>query len=192
MPGTGQSKMAERVRAISALLAILAAIALIVVWFLSWTLLSHSDKYGRVNIPGETVLHLPAGEVQVSFRTLLATNGGNGALNLPPLSLGIHPAGGAGEDPAVKEDIGATKSVNGDAHARVWTVQVGSEGDYRVVADGQVGGYINPQLTFGSDTSVSGILIALGIATGALLALAIGAHLVVRRGRREAGGLALE
>jgi ABC-type nitrate/sulfonate/bicarbonate transport system permease component len=127
MPGTGQSKTAQRVRAISALLAVLAAIALIVVWFLSWTLLSHSDKYGRVNIPGETALH-----------------------------------------------------------------QVASDGDYRVVAAGQVGGYINPQLTFGSDTSVSGILIALGIATGALLALAIGAHLVVRRRRREAGALALE
>ena len=137
MPGTGQPRTAERVRTIAAVLAILfAALALVVVWFLSWTLLSHSDKYGRVSVPGEATLHLPAAELQVSFRTLLATNGGNGALNLPPLSLGIHPVGG-GEDPAVREDIGATKSVNGDAHARVWTVRIESEGDYRVVAGGR-------------------------------------------------------
>lgn len=75
---------------------------------------------------------------------------------------------------------------------RVWTVRIGSEGNYRVVAGGQVGGYIDPQLTFGSDTSVSGVLIALGVGTALLLALAIGAHLVVRRSRREAGAPALE
>lgn len=185
MLGTGQTQAAACVRTIAGLGAVLAAVALIVVWFLSWTLLSHSDKYGRVDVPGTAVLDLPAGELQVSFRTQLATNGGQGALNIPPLSLGIHPTAAGGEEPEVREDIGATNSVNGDAHARVWTVRVPSEGEYRVSAGGEVGGYINPQLTFGAASSVAGVLLALGIATAILLAIALGAHLFLRRARRE-------
>ncbi len=129
------------------------------------------------------MLDLPEGELEVSFRTLLATNNGGGAINLPPLSLGIRPAEGGGPDPKVEEDVGTTTSVNGDAHIRVWTVKIEEEGAYRVTAGGEVNGYIRPQLTFGSSDSVGGIMALLGIAIGALLATAIGAHLVVRRSR---------
>lgn len=166
-------------------LALLAVIGLIVLWFLSWTVLSHSDKYGRVDIPGSAVLRLPEGEVQVSFRTLLATNGGNGALNVPPLSLGVHPADGVGPDPEIRKDFGTTASVNGDAHVRVWTLQVDHEAPYRIIAGGQVGGYIRPQLTFGAPTSLGDTYLLFAIVIAVLSTTAIGAHLVVRRGRVE-------
>lgn len=172
---------AKRVRNAAGILAVLAAIAFVVVWFLSWTLLSDSDKYGRVDVPGHAVIHLPAGETEVSFRTLLATNGGNGGLRIPPLSLGIQPVAGGEPDPTVRQDYGPSTSVNGDIHARVWRVQIESEGDYGVAADGEVGGYIQPQLTFGSDSSVGGFLIALGIATAILVAITLAALVLARR-----------
>jgi hypothetical protein len=183
--GIDTATAAKRVRVVAGSLALLAVVGLIVVWFLSWTLLSHSDKYGRVDIPGSAVLRLPEGEVQVSFRTLLATNGGNGALNVPPLSLGVHPADGVGPDPEVSKDFGTTASVNGDAHVRIWTLQVDHEGPYRVVAGGQVGGYIRPQLTFGAPSSLGDTYLLFVIAIVVLSATAIGAHLVVRRSRTE-------
>ena len=102
MSGGDEARTAVLVRRAFALLAIAAAVGLLVVWILSWTLLSHSDRYGRVDIPGSAVLHLPQGEIEVAFRTLTpTTNGGGGALNVPPLSLGVHPANGKGPDPEV-------------------------------------------------------------------------------------------
>jgi hypothetical protein len=176
-------RAAALVRRIAGWLAVLGAIALLVTWILSLTALSNTDKYGRVDIPGQAVLSLPEGELEVSFRTLLATNNGGGAINLPPLSLGIRPAEGEGPDPEVEEDIGTTTSVNGDAHVRVWTVTIDEGGAYRVTAGGKVNGYIRPQLTLGASNSVNGIMALLGIAIAVLLATAIGAHLVVRRSR---------
>jgi hypothetical protein len=172
---------ARRARNTAGILAALTAIAFVVVWFLSWTLLSNSDKFGRVDVPGHAVIHLPAGETEVSFRTLLATNGGNGGLRIPPLSLGIDPVDDGADDPTLREDYGPSSSVNGDIHARVWRLQVESEGDYGVAADGEVGGYIQPQLTFGADSSVSGILIALAIATAVLVAIMLAALVIARR-----------
>lgn len=172
---------ARRVRNAAGVLAVLTAVAFVVVWFLSWTLLSESDKYGRVDVPGQAVVHLPAGETEVSFRTLLATNGGNGGLRIPPLSLGIRPVADGEPDPTVREDHGASSSVNGDIHARVWRVQVESEGDYSVTAGGEVNGYIQPQLTFGAGPSVSGVLIPLAIATALLLAIMLAALAIARR-----------
>lgn len=181
-----EAKTAVLVRRAFALLAIAAAVGLLVVWILSWTLLSHSDRYGRVDIPGSAVLHLPAGEIEVAFRTLTpTTNGSGGALNVPPLSLGVHPANGKGPDPEVEEDFGTTASVNGDAHVRVWTLRIEREGSYRVVSDGEVGGYIKPQLTFGDEDSVGDLLLWLAILAGAAFAAAVGAHLVLRRSRTE-------
>ena len=109
-------------------LAVVVALAFIVVWFLSWTVFSGSDKYGRMDIPGNAVIHLPAGETEVSFRTLLATNGGNGGLRVPPLSFAIRSAEGDLPDPTVRKDFGTTASVNGDIHVRVWRLKVESEG----------------------------------------------------------------
>ena len=58
--------MARRVRNIAGVLAAgVVALAFIVVWFLSWTVFSGSDKYGRMDIPGNAVIHLPAGETEV-------------------------------------------------------------------------------------------------------------------------------
>lgn len=103
---------------------------------------------------------------------------------MPPLKLGIDAPDGVA-DPVLTEVIGSTTSVNNDVRVRIWTAQIAQGGVYDVRADGQVGGYINPRLAFGKDSSpgwalwVSGGVIALG-----LLELAVAIMWWVRSGRR--------
>jgi hypothetical protein len=106
------------------------------------------DKYGRISIPGSGTVTLPEGDVEIHYATRLATNGSGGALNVPSLQFSMEAPDGA-RDPVVTEDIGGTVVVNTAAHVRVWRLQVTDTGDYAVTTDGDVGGFIDPQLTFG-------------------------------------------
>lgn len=106
------------------------------------------DAYGEVPIPGSASLHLPAGEVPVSFHTEVIGSPSGGGLPVPDLSLQINPPPGV-PDPVVTESTGITNTVNNDAHVRVWLVRVPVDGTYQINTDGQVGGFIRPSLAFG-------------------------------------------
>jgi hypothetical protein len=106
------------------------------------------DKYGRVDIPGSGTVTLPAGEVDIHYAVRLATNGSGGALTVPRLRFSMEAPEGA-RDPVVTEDGGGTVTVNSSSHVRVWKLQVADPGDYSVTTDGDVNGFIEPQLTFG-------------------------------------------
>jgi hypothetical protein len=112
-----------------------------------------SDKYGRIDVPGSGTVTLPTGEVEIHYAVRLATNGSGGALTVPSLSFTMEGPDGAREA-EVTEDIGGTVTVNSAAHVRVWKVQVQDAGDYSVTTDGDVGGFIAPQLTFGQRSPV--------------------------------------
>ena len=120
--------------------------------------------YGEIPIPGSGTIRLPSGEVLASFHV---TGYGGRGLTVPPLTMNITaPEGGA--DPEVTEDLGATVSVNDDAHRRVWVMQVPVEGLYRISVDGKVGGYVDPRLAFGSGagqrvTALLWVFVALSI-----------------------------
>lgn len=120
--------------------------------------------YGEIPIPGSGTIRLPSGEVLASFHV---TGYGGRGLTVPPLTMNITaPEGGA--DPEVTEDLGATVSVNDDAHRRVWVMQVPVEGLYRIRVDGKVGGYVDPRLAFGSGagqrvTALLWVFVALSI-----------------------------
>ena len=110
--------------------------------------------YGELPVPGSGEVHLPAGQVMISFHV----NGyGGRGLTLPKLSFDITPPPGV-PDPTVTEDFGPTVSVNDDAHRRVWFMQVPTEADYRVITDGRVSGFVNPRLAFGQTRAVEGPL----------------------------------
>ena len=111
------------------------------------------DKYGRVGIPGSGTVTLPAGEVEVHYAVRLATSGSDGGLTTPRLGFSMEAPEGA-RDPAVTEDRGGSVIVNSAAHVRVWKLQVQDAGDYSVTTDGDVGGFIEPQLTFGQRSPV--------------------------------------
>jgi len=63
------------------------------------------DAYGEVPIPGQGRVELPAGEVTVSFHTVLVGGGGAG-LPVPPLRYRMTGPGGV--DVQLVEDYGST------------------------------------------------------------------------------------
>jgi hypothetical protein len=141
-------RFGPRIAIIVAVLSIVAAgIGLIASLILNAFVLDEYDAYGEVPIPGSTSLHLPAGEVTVSFHTL-TTGRPTSGFPIPDLSFSISPPDGVAK-PDVTESVGGTTSVNSDVHVRVWTVQVPQEATYDIETDGNVSGYINPRLAFG-------------------------------------------
>ncbi len=105
------------------------------------------NAYGEVPIPGKASLHLPEGEVIITFHTVAIGNP-SGALPIPNLGMDLQGPDG-GHDPTVTESIGVTTTVNNDMRRRVWVAQVPAEGTYDVITDGNVSAFINPTLAFG-------------------------------------------
>ncbi|HEY3994677.1 MAG TPA: SHOCT domain-containing protein [Mycobacterium sp.] len=109
------------------------------------------DAYGEVPVPGSGSLHLPRGEVTISFHTVVI-GGTSTGLPVPPLGVTIVPPDGVAQ-PVLNENIGSTKTVNNDAHVRVWVARIAADGTYNVTTDGQVNGFIQPRLAFGHSSS---------------------------------------
>jgi hypothetical protein len=157
-----------RIAILSAILTlVIAGVGLIASLILNAFVLDDYDAYGEVSIPGSTSLHLPAGEVTVSFHTMVTGSPSSG-FPVPDLKFTITPPEGVAK-PQVTESIGGTTTVNSDTHVRVWVVQITEEGTYDIMTDGNVNGYISPRLAFGHGSSygwltwVFGGLLALGI-----------------------------
>lgn len=53
----------------------------------------------------------------------------------------------------VTESIGGTRTVNNDAHVRVWVAHIAAEGTYDITTEGQVNGFVRPRLAFGHNRS---------------------------------------
>jgi hypothetical protein len=132
-------------------ITVVAVGGFIVALVLNTFFLDKYDAYGEVPIPGSGSLYLPAGEVSVSFHTVVigSTNGG---LPVPSLGVTIAPPDGVAQ-PVATESVGSTTTVNNDAHIRVWVAQIPVSGTYNVTTDGQVNGYIDPRLAFGHKSS---------------------------------------
>jgi hypothetical protein len=153
----------RRLAKISLALAIVLMVGSVVGFVLTLTLnafvLDKFNAYGEVPIPGSSSVHLPAGEVTVSFHTVTIGRVSGGGLPVPQLGLDIDPPPGVAE-PTVTESYGGTTSINNDTHRRVWLVRVPADGDYKITTEGQVNGFINPQLAFGhGGTSSYGSLV---------------------------------
>lgn len=137
---------------VSVLTLVVSVVGFIVTLILNAFVLDEYDAYGEVPIPGSSSLHLPAGEVTVSFHTQVIGSTSGGGLPVPELKMRLLPPD-AVADPVVTENFGSTTTVNSDAHVRVWVVQIPADGTYGVKTDGQINGYINPSLAFGHDSS---------------------------------------
>jgi putative oligomerization/nucleic acid binding protein len=154
-------------------ISLAAAIVLMVVSVAGFTLtlilnafvLDKYNAYGEVPIPGSDSMHLPAGEVTVSFHAVVIGSPAGGGLPVPRLGVGIEPPAGVPE-PTVTESYGSTTTINNDAHVRVWVVQVPAEGTYNVKTEGQVSGYISPRLAFGHKTAYGSVVWAFVVLFG--------------------------
>lgn len=121
------------------------------------------NAYGEVPIPGTGKLHLPAGQITVSFHTVTVGSASGGGLPVPHLILDIDPPAGIA-DPKVTEDVGVSTSVNNDIHRRVWIAEIHNAGDYIITTSGDVNGFISPRMAFGHDSDASNAW--LGICAG--------------------------
>jgi hypothetical protein len=145
------SRVATVARTTAIVLMVGSIISFIATLFLGAFVLDKYNAYGEVPIPGTAKLHLPAGQVTVSFHTVTVGSSSGGGLPVPHLVLDIDaPAGVA--DPKVTEDVGGSTSVNNDIHRRVWVVEIPVEGDYIITTSGEINGFISPQMAFGHDS----------------------------------------
>jgi Short C-terminal domain len=157
--------------AAAGLILVVSVVGFIVSLVLNLFFLDKYNAYGEVPIPGSGSVHLPAGEATISLHVLVVN--GNGGLPVPPLGVTITPPDGVPQ-PVVTESIGSTTTVNNDAHIRVWNVRVPAEGTYNITTDGQVGGFINPRLAFGHQSSYGFLVWAfVGLFVAGLIDLAL-------------------
>ena len=163
-----RKRVGPRIAILSAVVAlVVGGVGLIAMLILNAFVLDEFDAYGEVAVPGSTSLHLPAGEVTVSFHTMVTGSPSSG-FPIPDLKFSITPQHG-GAKPEVTESVGGTTTVNSDTHVQVWLLQVPQEGTYDVVTDGNVNGYIDPRLAFGHGSSYGwltwlfGGILALGV-----------------------------
>jgi hypothetical protein len=141
-----------RIAVTGAILTLVAAVVgFIATMILNAFVLDAYDAYGELAIPGSTSLHLPAGEVTVSFHTAVTGSPSSG-FPIPDLKFNVTPPAGVPK-PKVTESIGGTTTVNSDTHVRVWVMRVAKEGTYDIETDGAVNGYISPRLAFGHGSS---------------------------------------
>jgi hypothetical protein len=163
---------------------VVAVVGFIVTMVLNAFVFDEYDAYGEVPIPGSSSLHLPAGEATISFHTQTIGSPSGGGLPVPNLGLTIVPPAGIPK-PEVTQNWGTTTTVNNDARVRVWVVQIPADGTYQITADGNVNGYINPQLAFGHDSSNATLVWAfVGLFVVGLLELTAAIIYAVRSGKR--------
>jgi hypothetical protein len=122
------------------------------------------DQYGRVDVPGTKVLHLPGGSVDVNAAVEIPGQGNaTGDLPLPSdLALTVAPVDGSGHV-GVRRDVGSSGNANDDSvntQRRVWKLDVPHDGDYSVTAGGDfLGDGVNPQFWFGHGPPIPGTLV---------------------------------
>jgi hypothetical protein len=150
MSSAGPAKFS---RTVAIWLMVVAVPGFIATLVLNAFFLDHYDTYGEVPVPGSASLHLPKGEVTISFHTVVMGGSNGGGLPVPPLGVTFGPPDGVAQ-PTVTENIGSTTTVNNDAHVRVWVAQVPADGTYNITTEGQVNGFIAPQLAFGHSSQV--------------------------------------
>jgi hypothetical protein len=146
--------------------------------------LSSYDAYGEVPIPGTGTLHLPRGQVTVSFHTQVNSPEGGITVSgndmpIPDLDLAITPPAGVAE-PTVTDHSSAATTDGDDAHQQVWVAQIPQTGDYTVTTNGKVSAFISPRLSFGH-TSPYGYLPWVFVGMFAVALLTLMASIVLSR-----------
>jgi hypothetical protein len=151
------------------------------------------NQYGRIDVPGHGVVHLPANTVEVAVAADIVGRG-NQTPDFPlpsDLALEVTPVSDSAQ-PTVEDALGRPSNAIADGAntlRRVWKVRVPEDGDYRVRARGSfLGAVANPQLWFGHGPPLPGELVpavAAGLAlVGGLLWFVVRPRL---RGRSARG-----
>jgi Short C-terminal domain len=165
---------------------VVAGVGFVVMLILNAFWFDEYDAYGEVSIPGKTSLQLPAGDVTVTFNTVLIGSSGNG-LPVPKLGYTITGPKGVGEL-TISEDYGTSTTVNNDARRRIGYLHVVEAGTYDIDVDGNVSAYLNPTLTFGHGSNYGRVPWILAAVFGVGLVDLIVARVWASRLRRRESG----
>src|SRR5258708_35961476 len=87
---------------------VIGGVGLIAMLILNAFVLDNYDAYGEVSIPGSTSLHLPTGEVTVSFHTAVTGSPSSG-FPIPDLKFNVTPPVGVPK-PEGTESIGGARA----------------------------------------------------------------------------------
>ena len=146
------------------------------------------NQYGRIEVPGHGVLHLPGGIVDVAVAADIVGRG-NETPDFPlpaDLALMVTPVSGSSH-PTVSDAPGDSSNAMADGANTlrpVWKVRVPLDGDYLVRARGSfAGAFVDPQLWFGHGPPLPGVLVP---AVAAAIALVAGVLWLVVRPRVRA------
>jgi hypothetical protein len=139
------------------------------------------DAYGEVSIPATRTLHLPAGDVTVSFHSTGIAH----TLSLPDdLEMTITPPSGVAEPTVTQDWRGNEANHNGDAHRSWRAAHIAQAGDYTIKTNGKVTDYDSPRVSFGHPSRywfVTWLFAGLSVVSGVAIRLTM-----VHRGTRSA------
>ena len=165
--------MRKRVGIALAVLLVASIVAFGVSWYLNVFVFDDYDAYGEVPIPGTRTLHLPQGDVKVTFHTEIAGSMEGGEVPTPQdLEVTIAPPSGVAQ-PEFTRKIGGTTGDNQDMRRPVGVARIPTAGDYTVTANGKANAFISPRLSFGHGSNyrfVPGFFLWLGVLSLAALA----------------------
>ncbi|MBX7431539.1 hypothetical protein JDV09_05380 [Mycobacterium sp. Y57] len=133
-------------------------VASLIGWLVAMGIDTHADDYrayGEIPVGRLAVVHLPAGDVNVSVHSRFSGHFvDSNNVPVPALSLAIEPPDGV-DRPRLDEYNGAGSGGEQDFRKQIWIARVPADGEYTVRfggdvrSDGSIGPLVNPQLAFG-------------------------------------------
>ena len=114
-----------------------------------------ADDYGKIPVPGETTVALPAGKLKLSYQESYKAGGTEDSIDFGvPSALQVAIASPTGEALDIKGPgfHGMGESLNtgsGWSRALIGTVQIARAGPYTVTARGDLPNAIEPQILIG-------------------------------------------
>jgi hypothetical protein len=114
-----------------------------------------ADDYGKIPVPGQTTVALPAGKLKVSYQESYKAGGTEDSIDFGvPAALQVTVESPSGEPVALKGPgfRGMGESLNtgsGWSRALIGTVQITQPGAYTVTAQGDLPNAIEPQVLIG-------------------------------------------
>jgi hypothetical protein len=145
----------KRIKIASLALLIVSAVGLFVSPFVNEYVFDEYDAYGEVPVPGSQTLHLPAGDVTVSFHAKYAEGDSMEApIPIPQdLEMTITPPGAAPQPVVTRisdsDSDCSTDNDNRDGHCSVQEAHITQAGDYTITTKANISPSVNPRLAFG-------------------------------------------
>jgi hypothetical protein len=117
---------------------------------------ARADDYGRVMVPGETTVTLPAGKLKLSYQEEYKARGTEDSIDFAvPSRLQVTVTRTGGDEPLPIQGpglhgLGAKLDTgNGWSRARVGTVEITEPGEYTVSAEPAIEGGVEPKILLG-------------------------------------------